>query len=92
MSNKIVNDRRSKREAPAPHFSKVAQVWSVLLGVNVDAAQVVQCMVALKLVREAGHHDPDNMADVEGYASLYQEVVDGNNIQMPGPVIPPGTI
>lgn len=31
-------------------------------------------MVALKLAREAGQHDPDNVTDAEGYLSLLEEV------------------
>lgn len=66
---------RQKREAPGPHFERVAKMWSALLGHYVAAEQVVQCMIALKLAREAGQHDPDNMIDAEGYASLMPEVV-----------------
>ena len=72
--NEIVADRRAKREAPGPHFERTAQVWSAILGHPVSATQVVMCMVGLKLSRAAGWYDPDNMADVEGYASLFEEV------------------
>lgn len=69
-----VTDRRAVREAPGPHFRRVATVWSGLLGVPVTAEQVVLCMIGLKLAREAGMHDPDNITDAEGYLSLLPEV------------------
>lgn len=74
--NPIVEDRRAIREAPGPHFVRVAKMWSAVLGHHVDASQVVLCMVALKVAREAGRHDSDNMADAEGYSSIYNEVLE----------------
>lgn len=69
-----VTERRKVREAPGPHFRRVATIWSGILGVPVSAEQVVLCMVGLKLAREAGMPDPDNVTDAEGYLSLIQEV------------------
>lgn len=69
-----VTDRRAVREAPAPHFRRVALVWAGIMGVPVTPEQVVLCMVGLKLVREAGMHDPDNVTDAEGYLSLLPEI------------------
>ena len=70
----IVTDRRTKREAPHPHFRKVARMWSDILGHQVFPEQVLMCMAALKIVREAGKHDPDNIPDAIGYLSLMDEV------------------
>lgn len=69
-----VNSRRSVREAPGPHFKRLASVWSALLGCHVSPEMAVIMMTALKLVREAGGHEPDNMLDAEGYSSLHEEV------------------
>lgn len=69
-----VTERRKVREAPGPHFKRVATIWSAILGVPVSAEQVVLCMVGLKMAREAGQHDPDNITDAEGYLSLIPEV------------------
>lgn len=74
--NQIVEDRRKIREAPGPHFDRVAKMWSAILDHNVTGPQVVLCMVALKVAREAGGHDPDNMDDAEGYASIYPETME----------------
>lgn len=75
----VVAERRKVREAPNPHFRRVAGIWSQVLGVTVTPEQVVMCMIGLKLAREAGSRDPgqepDNMLDIAGYASLYPEVL-----------------
>lgn len=57
-----------------PHFQRVALIWAGILGFEVTPRQVVMCMVGLKLAREAGVHDPDNIVDAEGYLSLINEV------------------
>jgi len=53
----------------------IAARWTLTLGRPVSAAQVVLCMIDLKLVRLA--HDPDHedsLIDVIGYAALFPEV------------------
>lgn len=51
-------------------------MWSAITGCSISPREVVLCMVALKLAREAGQHDPDNVTDAEGYLSLLEEVDD----------------
>jgi hypothetical protein len=56
-------------------FEAIAARWTLTLGRPVSAAQVVLCMLDLKLVRLA--HDPDHedsLIDVIGYAALFPEV------------------
>lgn len=72
--NPTVMARRQTREAPMPHFQRVAALWECILRQPVTAEQVVLCMVALKIGREAGMHDPDNIIDAIGYLSLIEEV------------------
>ena len=55
-------------------FVAIAARWSITLGRPVSAAQVVLCMIDLKLVRLS--HDPgheDSLIDVIGYAALFPE-------------------
>ena len=59
----------------AASMSTVAARWSITLGHTVTPAQVVLCMIDLKLTRLA--HDPthrDSALDVLGYAALLPEV------------------
>lgn len=54
----------------------IAARWSLTLGVHVTPAQVVLCMIDLKLARLS--HDPthrDSAIDVIGYAALLSEVI-----------------
>ena len=59
----------------AMSMSTIAERWSITLGHAVTPAQVVLCMIDLKLTRLA--HDPshaDSVADVIGYAALLPEM------------------
>ena len=71
-----VLDTRGQSYAPADiAFEAVAARWSITLGRPVTPAEVVLCMIDLKLVRLT--HDPshlDSIIDVIGYAALMPEV------------------
>lgn len=49
-------------------------MWEAIIGSSVTPEQVVLCMAALKIAREAGMHDMDNLTDAHGYLSLVPEV------------------
>lgn len=52
-------------------------MWEAIIGCSINPEQVVLCMAALKIAREAGQHDPDNVDDAIGYLSLIEEVRSG---------------
>jgi hypothetical protein len=59
----------------AAAFAAIAERWSATLGRPVTPAEVVLCMIDLKLARLArdpGYHD--GVIDVIGYAALLPEV------------------
>ena len=61
--------------APEVLMAAIAARWSITLGHPVTPAQVVLCMIDLKLARLG--HDPkyrDGPLDVIGYAALLHEV------------------
>jgi hypothetical protein len=71
----IVEQRRQSYGDAGPLMSTVARRWSITLGQPVTAAQVVLCLIDLKLARLG--HDPahaDSILDVAGYAAVLQEV------------------
>ena len=78
----ILDDTAAVLEARAESYGPpdmairaIAARWSLTLGRPVSPAQVVLCMIDLKLVRLA--HDPghrDSLIDVIGYAALMPEV------------------
>jgi hypothetical protein len=72
---KVVEQRRQSYGEAAPLMTAVAQRWSITLGQPVSPAQVVLCLIDLKLARLG--HDPahaDSILDVAGYAAVLQEV------------------
>jgi hypothetical protein len=72
---KVVEERRQAYGDAAPLMAVVAQRWSITLGNPITPAQVVLCLIDLKLARLG--HDPshaDSILDVAGYAAVLQEV------------------
>lgn len=49
-------------------------MWTAIIGSPVSPEQVLLCMAALKIAREAGQHEPDNGVDAIGYLSMIDEV------------------
>ena len=71
----VLEERGHAYGAADAAFEAIAARWTLTLGRPVSAAQVVLCMIDLKLVRLA--HDPDHedsLIDVIGYAALFPEV------------------
>ena len=71
----LVNRRRRDYGEPVELFEHVAARWSLTLGTKVSPAQVVLCLIDLKLARLA--RDPrhfDSQVDVAGYAAVLREV------------------
>jgi hypothetical protein len=71
----VIAERDAAYGDPAVSMATIASRWSLTLGRPVTPAQVVLCMLDLKLARLA--HDPthrDKIADVIGYAALLPQV------------------
>jgi hypothetical protein len=67
----IIADRGAAYGDAATSMATIAARWSLTLGHPVTPAQVVLCMIDVKLARLG--HDPkhhDSIADVIGYAAL----------------------
>jgi len=67
-------DRNEAHGDPAENHDRIAKIWSVVLGVEVDAAQVALCMAGLKLARLAYKYDDDSFIDLAAYAAIANEV------------------
>ena len=71
----VLADRSKTYGDPGRAMAAIAARWSITLGHPVTPAQVVLCMIDLKLARLA--RDPkyrDGPIDVIGYAALLHEV------------------
>ena len=71
----LVTRRRREYGEPVDLFEHIAQRWSLTLGAKVSPAQVVLCLIDVKmarLVRDPKHID--SQVDVAGYAGCLREV------------------
>lgn len=71
----VLSERRATYGDSAKAMAAIAARWSITLGHPVTPAQVVLCMLDLKLARLA--RDPghlDSLRDVAGYAAVLSEV------------------
>ena len=71
----VIDERSKTYGDPGRAMAAIAARWSITLGHTVTPAQVVLCMIDLKLARLA--RDPkyrDGPIDVIGYAALLHEV------------------
>lgn len=71
----VIAERRATYGDPAASMATVAARWSVTLDRPVTSAEVLLCMIDLKLARLA--YDPthrDSVVDIIGYAALLPEV------------------
>ena len=72
----LTNRRRAEYGEPVDLFERVAVRWSQVLRTRVTSAQVILCLVDLKVARLA--HDSrhlDSITDVAGYAGCLAEVL-----------------
>jgi Domain of unknown function (DUF6378) len=69
-----MNDRNESYDDPLRNHTRIAKIWSVILGVEIDATQVALCMAGLKLARLAYKYDNDSFIDLCAYAAIANEV------------------
>ena len=72
----IVGDRNLSYDHPYDNFTRIAQVWTAILGIKITTEQVGLCMVGVKLAREAYQPKRDNLVDGAGYFGTIQMVRD----------------
>lgn len=71
----LLQQRAAHWGDPVTTHIRIAQVWSGILGVEVSAQQVADCMVGLKLVRDSlNPDDPDSLKDAAGYTRIAQMI------------------
>ena len=78
----VVAERGSQYGPAVGSMAAIAARWSATLGQEVTPAQVVLCLLDLKLARLA--HDPtheDSAVDVCGYAALLRELTETSNTE-----------
>ena len=72
----VIDRRIAVYGEPVEIFSRAAQIWSGILGVEVDAFDVPLMLIGYKLLRT--QHTPDysdNSDDIEGYLDIFRTLV-----------------
>jgi hypothetical protein len=80
-ANELINGDRAQMygDAAVAH-DRIAQVWSVLIGTEINAHQVCLLLAAMKMVRAAVNPEyTDSWIDMAGYAALGAEIVSRTN-------------
>ena len=78
----VIAERSTQYGDASSNMAAIAARWSATLGHEVTAAQVVLCLLDLKLARLA--HDPsheDSAVDVCGYAALLRQLSETSNTE-----------
>ena len=78
----VIAERSTQYGDVASNMAAIAARWSATLGHEITPAQVVLCLLDLKLARLA--HDPtheDSAVDVCGYAALLRELTETPNTE-----------
>lgn len=67
-------DRQAQYGHPLDNFQRIADLWSVILNIEVTPEQVALCMVQVKVARELQNPKRDNIVDAIGYLLTYDTV------------------
>jgi hypothetical protein len=72
----ISGDRDLQYGGPEENFTRIAKIWSVIVGAEISSEDVAMMMVGLKLARYASKSgfQPDTWIDIAGYAGCGFEV------------------
>lgn len=72
----VIDARRGVYGDPTTMFARAAQIWSGILGHEVNACDVPLMLIGYKVLR--AQHTPDysdNSDDIEGYLDIFREIV-----------------
>lgn len=74
----VYGERGETYGHPLDDFTRTADMWSAILGVNrpITAEEVAMCMMALKISRQTYQPKRDNVTDMAGYAECLQRIVE----------------
>jgi hypothetical protein len=72
----IAGDRDVQYGGPEENFTRIAKIWSVIVGAEISPEDVAMMMVGLKVARYASKSgfQPDTWIDIAGYAGCGYEV------------------
>lgn len=78
----VIDQRVQVYGDPTETFIRIAQVWSGILGHEVQPWAVPLCMAGMKFVRTTQAPDySDNSDDVDGYMDIFRQIIGKDMIQ-----------
>lgn len=63
----VTGPRQRDYAHPKINFQRIANLWSIVLDVDITPEQVALCMIQVKVAREMNRHTRDNLVDLIGY-------------------------
>jgi|13_taG_2_1085334.scaffolds.fasta_scaffold00878_4 hypothetical protein len=78
-AEELINGPRAHEYGDArENHQRIADVWGMILGIDIEPEQVCACMIGLKLARLANStQQDDTWVDIAGYAALGGEISQG---------------
>ena len=74
-ANLIYNDRQKDYGTPQVNHDRIAKLWSVVLGIEIEPWQVALCMNQVKVSRLVeSPHKEDNWVDAAAYIAIGGEL------------------
>jgi hypothetical protein len=67
-------ERNSAHGDPRENHERIAKIWSVQLGVEINGAQVALMMAGMKLARLAYKYSDDSFIDAAAYIAIAGEI------------------
>jgi len=64
----VTGPRQRDYAHPKVNFQRIANLWSIVLDVDITPEQVALCMITMKVAREMNRHTRDNLVDIIGYS------------------------
>lgn len=79
----IHGDRRDDYGGPLESFTRVAELWTPILGWDITAEQVALCLIQLKVARYVNGAQRDSLVDIAGYAGCLELIEREREMQAP---------
>jgi hypothetical protein len=82
LIDELIEQRKQVYGDPIETFARVAQMWSGLIGHEIQACEVPLMMAAYKMLRtQVCPEYSDNSDDIDGYMDIFRTVVGEDMIQ-----------
>lgn len=73
-AKETVKDRAARYDNRENNFGRIAKLWSVVFGHEVEDTDVALCLILLKVAREIYKPTRDNLVDIAGYADCLADL------------------